>query len=502
MKRIFQIICILFFSIPVSLFAQSVVISDFDRDDTRDMNFEIIGKMNSNILVYKNIRSNHKISIFDRDMNTLETVKLGFVPDRTFNIDFIAYPDHFIMIYQYQKGNILHCMAVKMDAKAQKMSEPIEVDTTRIPVMTNNKIYSAVFSEDRKKIVIFKIQTRYQKFNMQTLLYDNEMKLLGKNRLLVDYNERKDNYSNFMVANDGNFVFTYAKQSGNRDNSNELSLVVKSPLQDTFSFRNIDLNEKYIDEVKLKLDNRNNRYIINTFYYRKNRGSIEGLLTHVWDKTADQPFASQFTEFSDSLRYEARSGGLLRFSLDNFFIRQVIVKADGGFVLAAEDYSSSTRDNNSFNRYDFLFNPYTISPGYYYYNPYTGYYRPLGGFANQTTRYYYDNILVSGFSKTGQLLWSKVVHKSQFDDDDVNFMSFSTLTSGNEIHFLYNGDRKYQIISDQAFAADGTVTRYPTLKSPQKGYEFMPALGKQVGSRQMIIPCSYRNNICFAKVDF
>ena len=96
---------------------------------------------------------------------------------------------------------------------------------------------------------------------------------------------------------------------------------------------------------------------------------------------------------------------------------------------------------------------------------------------------------------------SKIKKKKQFDKEE-NFMSFSTLTSGNEIHFLFNSDRKYQIISDQGIAADGTITRYPTLKSPQKGYEFMPSLSKQTGARQIIIPCAYRNNICFAKVDF
>jgi hypothetical protein len=501
MKRIYRLIVLSLFCLPISVFAQSVAISDFDREDTRDMNFEIIGKMNNNVLVYKNIRSNHKISIFDREMNTLETVKLDFVPEKTYNIDFVSYPDYFVMIYQYQKGTILHCMAVKMDAKAQKMSEPVEIDTTRIPVMSDNKIYSTVYSEDRKKIVIFKIQTRYQKFNMQTLLYDNEMKLISKNRMLVEYNERKESYDNFMVANDGSFVFTYAKQSGNRDNSNALSLFIKSPQEERFTSREIDLKEKYIDEVKLKIDNRNNRYLINTFYYKKNRGSIEGLFTYVWDRPGDKPFASQFTEIGDSVRYEAKSGGMLRFALDNFFIRQIVVKGDGGFILAAEDYSTDTRGNN-FNRYDYLYNPYMLSPGYYYYSPYRGYYRPLNSLNTQSTRYYYENILVMSISKTGQVEWSKVLHKSQFDDEEDNFMSFSTITSGSEVHFLFNDDRKYQIISDQGIAPDGTVKRYATLKSPQKGYEFMPSLSKQTGANQIIIPCAYRNNICFAKIDF
>jgi hypothetical protein len=502
MNRNYLSLFILFFSLSFSAIAQTVKVSDFDREDSRDINFEIIGKMNGNILVYKNIRTNHKINIFDKDMNTIETVKLDFIPDRTFNVDFVPYADHFFIVYQYQKGTILHCMAVKMDAKAQKMSEPLELDTTRIPIATDNKIYSTIYSEDRSKIAIFKIQTRYQKFNMQTLLFDSEMKLISKNRMLTDYNDRRDSYDNFLLGNDGSFVFTYAKQSGNRDNSNNLSLVIKEPLQDVFSNQEIDLNEKYIDEVKLKIDNRNNRYLINTFYYTKNRGSIEGLFTYVWDRTAGKKYASQFTQIYDSLRDEAKNGGQLRFALDDFFIRTIIVKADGGFIMAAEDYTSTTSGNN-LNRYDYLYNPYSLSSGGYYYNPYGSYYRPLNSYANrQSSRYYCDNIMILSFSKTGQLLWSKVLHKSQFDDDEENFLSFSTMTSGSEIHFLFNEDRKFQIMSDQGISADGTINRYPTLKIEQKGYEFMPSLSKQVGASQIIVPCAYRNNICFAKIDF
>ncbi|MEO7763054.1 MAG: hypothetical protein ABIR78_01695, partial [Ferruginibacter sp.] len=497
MKRIYQILGVLFFIAPLSLAAQTVKISDFEREDNRDMNFEIIGKMNSNILVYKNNRSKHKINIFDNDMNTLETVRLDFIPDKTFNIDFISYPDHFFMVYQYQKGTILHCMAVKMDAKAQKMSEPVELDTTRIPIATDNKIYSTIYSEDRKKIMIFKIQTRFQKFNMQTLLLDNDMKLINKNRYTVDYNERRESYDNFLVGNDGSFVFTYAKQTGNRDNSNTLALITKAPLQNSFLSQEVNLEEKYIDEVKLKIDNRNNRYIINSFYYKKNRGSIEGLFSFIWDKTSEKMYSSKFNEIYDSLRYEAKSTGMLRFALDEFFIRQVVVKGDGGFILAAEDFTSTSRDNNDFNRYDYLYNPYSRSYGSYYYNPYTGYYRPLNS-SNQSKRYYYENILVMSISKTGQLEWSKVLHKSQFEDEDENFLSFSTIASGSEIHFLFNADRKYQVVSDQGLSPDGTIKRYPTLKSEQKGYEFMPSLSKQVGANQIIIPCAYRNNICFA----
>ncbi len=504
MYRINYIFFFLLLIIPIAIEAQSLKISDFDRGDTRDMNFDIIGKMNNNnILVYKNIRSKHKIDIYDNEMQTRETINLDFIPDRTFNIDFVAYPDFFYMVYQYQKGRILHCMTVKMDANAKRMTDPVEVDTTQIPVMTDNKIYTTIWSEDKQKIMLFKIQTRNQKFNLVTLLFDNEFTLVNKNRYVIDYNERRDNYDNFLLANDGTFVFTYDKQSGNRDNSNELGLIIKLPLQNLFTFQNIGLEEKYIDKVKLKIDNLNNRYIINTFYYKKNRGSIEGLFTYIWDKPHEKTFASQFTILYDSLRSEAKRDGMLRFAFDNFFIRQVVVKKDGGFILTAEDFTSEIRgNNNTWNRYDYLYNPYSLSSGNYYYNPYTGYYRPLSSFNNQSTRYYYENILVLSLSKTGKTEWSKVIQKDQFDDDEDNFMSFSTMNSGGELHFLFNSDKKNQIISDQSITPGGTIKRNPTLKSEQRGYEFMPALSKQVGANQIIIPCTYRNNICFAKVDF
>jgi hypothetical protein len=503
MNRIYLFGLVLFFCISFSANAQTVTVSQIDRGDSRDMNFEIIGKLMGNTLVYKNIRSNHKISIFDGEMNTLEIVKLDFIPERTFNVDFVAYTDHFFIIYQYQKGSILHCMAIKMDAKAKKMNEPIELDTTRIPIATDNKIYTTIYSEDRSKIGIFKIQTRYQKFNMQTLVFDNSMKLIGKNRFFTDYSERKDSYDNFLLGNDGTFIFSYARQSGNNDNSNALSLIIKEPLTDTFAYHEIDLSEKYIDEVKLKIDNRNSRYLINSFYYAKSRSSIEGLFTCIWDKFAVKKYASQFTQFSDSFRAEVKNGGLLRYALNDFFIRNIVVKADGGFILTAEEFTSNTSGNN-LNRYDYLYNPYTLSSGGYYYNPYSSYYRPLSSYANrQTTRYYYDNIMVLSISKAGQVQWSKVLHKSQFSDDEENFLSFSILTYGSEIHFLFNEDRKYQVVSDQSISADGSVKRYPTLKSPQRGYEFMPALSKQTGANQIIIPCAYRGGeICFAKVDF
>src|SRR5277367_5227680 len=115
--------------------------SEPEREDGRRTNFEIIGKMSGNYLVFKNNSSNSAISIYDSTMKTLGRVPLAFIPERYINIDFISYPDYFILIYEYQKKSIVHIAAAKLNPQAQLIGQPIELDTTQVGFASNNKIY-------------------------------------------------------------------------------------------------------------------------------------------------------------------------------------------------------------------------------------------------------------------------------------------------------------------------------------------------------------------------
>ena len=503
MRYLIPILSCLFFSF--SGYAQQVSFSEYENGDNRDINFEIIGKIKDNYLVYKNIKWKHRLAIFDNGMQTKNIVALDFLPEKTLNVDFIVYPNFFYMVYQYQKRNIVHCMAVKMDGEGNKLSDPAELDTTQISIFSENKIYSTINSEDKQRIMIFKIQKKYDKISVVTLLFDEGMQLLKKSRMNMPYNERRENYGDFLLDNEGDLVTTLAIEPANREYSNELTLVTKAPMSDSFSFHNIDLEKKYVNEVKLKIDNLNKRYLINSFFFKKNIGFVDGLFTCCWDKVNARQYFSGFKEFSDSLRAEARSDGRLRNAFDEYVIRQVIVKKDGGFLLLTEDFSSQTSNfnNNPFNRWNNYSNPYSLNPNSYYsYNPYSNnYYRPYSSFNNQNTRYFCANIVVMSINKEGKGEWEKIIHKDQMDDNEDNFLSYSTMNSGGEIHFLYNVDKKNQLIADESISPDGTNKRNPTLKSQERGYQFMPKLGKQVGARQLLVPCVYRGYICFAKVE-
>ena len=92
--------------------------------------------------------------------------------------------------------------------------------------------------------------------------------------------------------------------------------------------------------------------------------------------------------------------------------------------------------------------------------------------------------------------------KNQWDDDSDASIGYQLVNTGDQLHFLFNmQEKRLQLLSDQSIKPDGQLLRNPTLKNLDKGYDFMPRYGKQVGSRQIIIPCMYRNFLCFARVE-
>lgn len=501
MKRI--LIFLFFISQASILSAQQITYSDPQTNDTRNLNFDIVGKIDNNYLIYKNIRNDYAISVYDNEMKLTGNIDLKFMPDRTLNVDFIAYPDYAWMIYQYQRRNIVYCMAVKINGEGKLLTDPIEVDTSAISFFADNKIYSTVYSEDKKQVMIFKIQKKNDQFNFTTLLFDDQLQLKHKSRVETNYRDRTNVFSDFFLSNTGNFVFTVGNRSNSRDYISELALVTKSPASDTFAVKQIDTNDKYLDEIKLKIDNLNQHYILNSFYYTRKRGNTQGLFTAVINENNNQLIAETFAQLSDTLRANIKEKGNDKYALNDFFIRDVILKKDGSFLLMAEDFYSQSR-SNPWNRYDYLYGyPGYYSPYYYYSSPYFNYYGNRYMYNNTQTRYFYNNILVLSMDSTGKYDWTNVIHKSQYDDESDNFLSYALMITGGKLHFLFNElSRRKQLLNDRTITGDGEVTRNPPLHNLDRGYDFMPRYAKQVSASELIVPCMYRNYITFAKIQF
>ena len=97
--RIF--IVLLFITRAGDITAQNIYYSDPDRTDPKSLQFELIGKLGGQFLVYKSYRDQHFICVFDNGMRTVDKVKLPLENGRLLSTDFLVYPDFAWFFYQY-----------------------------------------------------------------------------------------------------------------------------------------------------------------------------------------------------------------------------------------------------------------------------------------------------------------------------------------------------------------------------------------------------------------
>lgn len=471
------------------------------------MNFDVAGKVSGNFLVYKNTKNKHWIVVFDNDMLQVAKVEQDYMPnnDRVFNIDFFPYSDYCYMIYQYQRKNVVYCMASRIDGNGRATGDPVELDTSHIGFSASNRIYTTVTSEDKSRICVFKINSRNRKmYIMTTKLYDAKLELLKKSRLDIPMEERNDNLGDFNLDNEGDLVFNKFYRNNN-DYITQATLMVKYAQADTLHKTSIGIEKTLLDEIQVKVDNYNKRYFLSSLYSKEKNGNVEGFWFFVWDKAGAKKLMQSTFDFNEELRREVKGDASVRMAFNDHFIRQVIIRRDGGFIIGSESFYTTSRFN-SWNRWNYLYSSPFYSPYYNnaYYSPYfnNSYWNNRLS-NNQAVRYHADNLAIFSFNASGNLEWSNVVVKSQFNDETDDLVSYQLMNTGDQLHYLFNlQERRNNLLTDFSLSPGGELTRNPTLKNLDKGYDFMPKYGKQVSARQMIIPCLYRNYICFAKIDY
>jgi hypothetical protein len=487
---------------------QKLVYAEPDRADNRRMNFEIIGKVGPHFLIYKNVRNQHWISALDNDMVQVEKVEQEHLPvnDQLINIDFVAYPQSAWMIYQHQKKNIVYCMAAKVDATGRRVGEPVELDTSLVRTLSPQTVYTTLVSEDRKRVMVFKVNSRNkQRFRLSTFLFNDQMELLRRSDMTIPMEERVETLGNFSLDNKGDLAFLKIHRTVN-ENIDHVVFHHKEAASDQLNVSPLILNQIWLDETHLRVDNSNRMFLLTALAYTEKRGHVDGLFFSTWNPAVLSEPRTGYYSFPPQLRQEARGEAGIRNAFNDHFIRQVSVRKDGGWVISTESYYTTSRFN-TWNRWDYLYGTSPFISGatdFYYYSPYFNRYffnnRQVG---QGPVRHHADNIAVLSFNREGQHEWSSVINKSQFNDESDDLLSFHTFIVSGQLHYLLNmPEKRLNLLQDFTLGAGGVLTRNPTLRNLDRGYELMPRFAKQVSARQVLLPCIYRNYLCFAKIDY
>jgi len=507
--RLFTLLSVLF--LAGSTNAQSIFYSEPDKNETKQANFDIIGRYGDKVLVFKNLKSDSYVSVYDPQMKLVENVPLEFMPPRVLEYDILAFNEHSFIFYQYQQRNVAYLMGVKIGPDGKPLSTPVEMDTTHISYNASRRVYSVIASEDKKKFMAFKINSRDEEnFIFETSLYAPDLSAIHSSKLNLKMNDEFDFLTDFFLDNDGTLVFGRGRRRGSEENISQFYLVTKAEKADTFGVTELKFEGISLDEVKLRIDNNHQRYLFTAFYYKGRRNSnIEGVANAMYDKAGKDWTVRNVIPLGDQLRADAVSDNTLKTAFNDYFISQILIRKDGGFIMNAEAVYTTSRGNQSFNRWDMFGNPYSMGNSNWggwgtsgmggFGSPYYG----SGAWGSSSTRYHADNIMVLVFDKEGILTMSNVIRKNQFDDQSDAMVSYQIINTGNALHYLYNSyDKRDVSLSYQTIDAEGKVTRNPNMRTMDPKYLFMPRYARQVAARTIILPCIVRNSLCFARIDF
>lgn len=505
MKNLFLTLSIAFLIIH-STYAQQVYYSDVQRIDARQMHFDIIGKINNRILIYTEYKNNRLLSVYDADMKLIASNELNSLANNILNVDFINYNKQGWIIYQFQQKDIVYCKAVPFDGNSMQTIETINIDSTKVNNIAKTKIYSLAISDDKQKIILFKINTQKEKNNIikngfTTFLFDAKMQLLRKTNFIVLIPERNNYLTDFYVDNQGNFLFTRVIKQKQEDRISNAFINIKPFDKDSCYIKDIDLKNLYLDDLKIKIDNLNKKYIFTSLYAKSRKGNIEGLYTAFWDITKDTVEHTNTIIFNDELRNDAKGPNTIKTAFNDYLLHNLIIKNDGGFIATGELFYT-TSQNIPFNRWNYLYGyPYGSAFDYYSWYPYGSYY-PYWR-TNQSTQFHAENIIVLSVDNAGKLVWSNTIPKTQTNDETDLPLGYQIINTGNQLHFIFNQQERNIILpTDNSILPNGQLVHNPTLRSLERAYIFMPRYATQIGAREAIIPCLYNNYISFAKVEW
>lgn len=484
-------------------FSQKVIYTEPQKKDNASMKFEILGKFSSGMLVYKNSSRQHIIAVYDNDMQLLSEKNLDFIPDKIIDIDFVNYVNHFFIIYQYQKNNIVFCAAADVADNGNVISGPFMLESTSISFLADNKIYSTAYSEDKTKILLYKRYIKNDNLDFLAVVFDAKFNPVDSFTQNIAINQRKELYSDLSVNNEGDFVFAQTFRKNTSAPATAMKICIHQFHKDSLHVVNIPLEEKAVNTPLIKIDNRNKKYLLNAFYYGENERNIEGLLSVSIGANEFDKFQTSFNAF---LSERKSSSSNFNATYDNLIPKNIILRKSGGFILIAEDfYYESLYDDNRWNRYDPYnpYMPYSSSNGYFMNSPYYNSYRPYGNnFDQGRSRYYYNNIFIADVDSSLQTTSLNEINKRQYETDNDNNLSFCYMNTGKEIHFMFIENAKDKsLITDNALSTNGNIRKFPLIRNEQRNYEFMPKLAKQIGANLIVVPFIYFNKIGFAKIE-
>lgn len=460
--------------------AQTIHYSNDIKFGFRKNEFAIVGRTDHKNITYRTEAEVHYLDLFSDSMTPVAVVEMDFIPKNAQALKFFTTPQQIVVLYQYARSGVQYAMMARMDTDGRLQQQPLKLDSLK----SNSRLFSkndAPFDytiADNKNY--FSLSGRFLEGKQEYLnvkLFQADGKFLGSKDIVLS--AAKPVYpQQFLLSNKGTLFFTSHLPAQKDVRSDFADIYIVDFKEDKFTRHPVPLNGTWIEQLYVQADQETDAVDYTAFYAAGKKNNTEGVIYGKVFMEEDKAPTFKQNKFSAAFlaRVSTRSKKKI---FENFDIRNVIVKRDGGILVVAENYYITTR---------------TSVPAAGFYSSYYGM-SP----SRVITEYNYGDILMINFDAGGNMLWDNIIRKSQYSQEDQGlFSSYAFMNTGKYLVFVYN-DYTYNKNSLTVAAVDNQgQTNYKHVKISDKPYDWVPKYALQTSSLSLLIPCFRSNTITFA----
>lgn len=473
--------------LPMAVFSQEIHYSDYQPFEYRSGDFSVVGKVGERLYTYRGTPDGFVLDVYNDSMKLQATVILDFFPDKVYETRFITTATNIIILYQSIETNKVVQYAALLDNMGRLQKQPIQLDETKVGILGATKqYYLSAVSDNKSYILVYSADVHKRDIDFSGIWLDGQLNVLYRTK--TTFNADNDvSHGDGIIANDGTFYMPCYTLVGAKDYADRIWLLALKQNETTFTSKELPLNNLFAGNIYMKADNAKNKIYFGGFYADKKNGGCDGLLFANYGITEGSFGLNKMTPFDTYLR-TAIGERNKKHAFDDFKVRQMIIKNDGGCIFVFESYYASTRNTG-------------YSPGFGGFNSMYSF-SPMSRTVHE---YHYNDILAISCNGTGAIDWNTIIRKEQFSQEDAGlFSSYVLINSGGMLGFLYNNSNTggHAHIQLSTLDADGKSNTHLLNVGNREDPDWLARSAKQVASREIVVPCLRKKQICFAKIVF
>ncbi|TVR85478.1 MAG: hypothetical protein EA411_12880 [Saprospirales bacterium] len=457
------------------LTAQRVTVSE-EVSIRSDDRFRIVGQVGDHIVLLIAKHNRIELRSFDRDLRLVQREEKSIIDRHSRVVGHTKLDNSFLVFTQMREGDDQYIIEWEFDERARM------IDSTKIAVASHIPGFSGfrfTTSENSTKALFFRSDNAHR---LQIFCYDLKNQEISWDRNIEVEGDIRSGFRSILVADDGKMVLAMERTERRfRRDGMHFEFFLFERDSDRFNFQKVSMPDLHAFSQDFTLDLRNNQLVGAGLYYENSSSRAEGHFLMKID--LDNPNEPEFHKnpFSRDLLNNISDQNVNRDGIADVEVTDVMLRNDGGVVIFTE-----------------VQKVYERRPTY----GQRTFQRSMGrvGWVD----YYLEDVIITSFNPDGSELWTNVLYKRQYSqDDDAVFSGFFIMESPSFVRLIFNDEiGSNSTVSEYLVGADGMTERKSVLNTEYQNLRLRFRETYQLNSSAIIVPSESQSNLNLVMVQY